>query len=117
MVGLPKEFRGHINDTASISTLLALAAARHRLTDLEVRQRGLAGRQGLPVLTVYGSDQAHSSFDKGAMTLGFGLENIRHVPSDESFRMSSVALEEAIGRDRELGRRPVAVVAVAVVGD
>jgi aromatic-L-amino-acid decarboxylase len=30
MLGLPEEFVGHINDTASISTMLALAAARHR---------------------------------------------------------------------------------------
>ncbi|HEY8019790.1 MAG TPA: pyridoxal-dependent decarboxylase, partial [Thermoanaerobaculia bacterium] len=30
MMGLPEAFAGHINDTASISSLIALAAARHR---------------------------------------------------------------------------------------
>jgi aromatic-L-amino-acid decarboxylase len=113
MVGLPAEFRGHINDTASVSTLLALAAARHRLADLEVRERGLAGRAELPPLTVYASDQAHSSFDKGAMTLGFGLDNVRRVASDDEYRMDPAALEEAISEDLAAGRRPVAVVATA----
>ena len=113
MVGLPTEFRGHINDTASISTMLALAAARHRVPGLQVRERGMAGRADLPVLTVYGSDQAHSSFDKGAMTLGFGLDNIRRIGSDERFRMDPGELRRAIREDRERGCTPVAVVATA----
>ena len=44
MTGLPAGLHGHINDTASISTLLALAAARHRLPGATIRERGLAGR-------------------------------------------------------------------------
>lgn len=111
MVGLPAAFHGHINDTASVSTLLALAAARHRLPGAAVRERGMAGRVDLPPLTVYASDQAHSSFDKAAMTLGFGLEQVRRVPSDEAFRMDPAALAAAIAEDRAAGRRPVAVVA------
>jgi aromatic-L-amino-acid decarboxylase len=99
MVGLPAEFRGHINDTASVSTLLALAAARHRLADLAIREQGLAGRAELTPLTVYASDQAHSSFDKGAMTLGFGLDNVRRVASDSDYRMDPAALDAAISED------------------
>ncbi len=111
MVGLPAGFRGHINDTASISTLLALAAARHRLPGAAIRERGMAGRVDLPPLTVYASDQAHSSFDKAAMTLGFGLEQVRRVPSDDAFRMNPAALAASIAEDRAAGRLPVAVVA------
>ncbi|MFQ5350032.1 MAG: pyridoxal phosphate-dependent decarboxylase family protein, partial [Thermoanaerobaculia bacterium] len=111
MVGLPAGLHGHINDTASISTMLALAAARHRLPGAGIRERGMAGRVDLPPLTVYASDQAHSSFDKAAMTLGFGLEQVRRVPSDERFRMSAAALAASIAEDRAAGRRPVAVVA------
>ncbi len=111
MVGLPAGFHGHINDTASISTLLALAAARHRLPGAAIRERGMAGRDDLPPLTVYASDQAHSSFDKAAMTLGFGLEQVRRVRSDERFRMDPAALAAAVAEDRAAGRRPVAVVA------
>jgi aromatic-L-amino-acid decarboxylase len=111
MVGLPEGFRGHINDTASMSTLLALATARHRQQDLEIRQRGLAGRPDVPPLVVYTSDQGHSSTDKAAMTLGLGLDNVRKVASDEAFRMSSADLRVAIAQDRAAGRRPIAVVA------
>jgi aromatic-L-amino-acid decarboxylase len=111
MVGLPDGFQGHINDTASISTMLALAAARHRLPGAAIRERGMAGRVDLPPLTVYASDQAHSSYDKAAMTLGFGLEQVRRVPSDREFRMNPAALAASIAEDRAAGRRPVAVVA------
>lgn len=111
MVGLPPEFRGHINDTASISTLLSLGVARHRIPGLEVRQKGLAGRADIPSLVVYVSDQAHSSCDKAVLTLGLGLDNVRHIPVDEKFQMRSDKLEEAIAKDRAAGRLPMAVVA------
>lgn len=116
MVGLPEAFRGHLNDTASTSTLVALAAARHELRGLpgaDVRRRGLAGRSDLPPLVVYASDQAHSSVDKAALVLGLGTENVRRVASDEEFRMDVGALAEAIAADRAAGRLPLAVVATA----
>ncbi|HZF13243.1 MAG TPA: pyridoxal-dependent decarboxylase [Thermoanaerobaculia bacterium] len=113
MMDLPEGFSGHINDTASISSLLALAVARHRLPGVDVRGKGLAGRPEVPPLTVYASDQAHSSIDKGAILLGIGHENVRRIESDAAFRMSVPALAAAIARDRAAGRLPMAVVATA----
>jgi aromatic-L-amino-acid decarboxylase len=113
MVELPPEFRGHINDTASTSTLLALAAARHRLPGLEARTRGLAGRPEVPPLTVYTSDQAHSSVDKAVIVLGLGHDQLRRVESDAAFRMVPQALAAAVAADRAAGRWPLAVVATA----
>lgn len=111
MLGLPEVFLGHINDTASMSTFLALAAARHGLADLDVRRRGLAGRPEVPALRVYCSDQAHSSVDKAVMALGLGHDNLRHVRSDAELRLVPAALSEAIAADRAAGLRPMAVVA------
>jgi aromatic-L-amino-acid decarboxylase len=111
MVGLPDTFRGHINDTASIASLLALAAARQRLREYQIRQRGMAGRRDLPTLTAYASNQAHSSIDKAAITLGVGLDHLRRIPVDDEFRMDAQALAAAIGEDRAAGRRPFCVVA------
>jgi aromatic-L-amino-acid decarboxylase len=111
MIDLPDDFRGHINDTASTSSLVALAAARHRLPGLDIRVRGLAGRTDLPPLVVYASDQAHSSIDKACIVLGVGQENVRRVESDGELRMSLSALTEAIAADRAAGRLPMAVVA------
>ncbi len=113
MIALPSEFKGHINDTASISTMLALAAARHRLPGLEILERGMAGRSDLPPLIVYCSDQAHSSVEKAAIALGFGVRNVRKIPCDDAFRMKLDVLAKTIAEDRAAGRMPVAVVATA----
>ena len=111
MMDLPEGFHGHINDTASTSSLVALAAARHSLPGLDVRVRGLAGRPDAPPLVLYASDQAHSSIDKAAIVLGLGQENVRRIESDAEYRMSVPALAEAIASDRAAGRLPMAVVA------
>lgn len=110
-MGLPNDWFGMITDTASTSTLQALAAAREMDPALEIRARGMAGRADLPRLRVYCSEHAHSSVDKAAVTLGLGLENVVRVAADEKFRMRADALADAIAADRVAGFRPVAVVA------
>ena len=110
LLGLPDTFEGVIYDTASISSLHALAAARHRAV-ADVRTRGLAGRPDLGPLRVYASEQAHSSIDKAIMTLGLGHDALARVPADGAFRMRPEALREAIAADRARGVTPLAVVA------
>ncbi|HEX6132926.1 MAG TPA: pyridoxal-dependent decarboxylase [Longimicrobiales bacterium] len=112
LVGLPPVFEGTINDTASTSTLHALAAAREFDGDLRIREQGLAGRRELPLLRVYCSQEAHSSVDKAVLTLGMGLSGIRHIPArPEDQAMDVAALEKGIAQDRAAGIRPIAVVA------
>lgn len=110
LLGLPPAFEGVIYDTASISTMHALAAAREAV-GLDVRGRGLAGRADMPRLRVYASEQAHSSVDKAVIALGLGHESLRKIPVDEAFRMRTDALEMAIADDRAGGWLPCAVVA------
>lgn len=110
LLGLPPGLDGTINDTASSSTLYALAAARE-MVDLEVREKGLAGRADVPPLRVYCSREAHSSVDKAALTLGLGLAGIRHVETDADQALDSAALERAMEEDVRQGVRPMAVVA------
>ena len=110
MMGLPEGFIGHINDTASSSTLVALAAARHRATNGRARVYGLAN--AIP-LTVYASDQAHSSVDKACIALGIGQAHLRHVPLDENFRLKPDALASMIAEDRHRNHQPIAIVATA----
>jgi aromatic-L-amino-acid decarboxylase len=109
LIGLPSTFEGVIYDTASISTLHALAAARE-LQVPEVRSLGMAGRD-LPRLRVYCSDQTHSSIDKAVILLGLGHGSLRKIPSDGEFRMRSDMLDAAIRQDRAAGWHPLAVVA------
>jgi aromatic-L-amino-acid/L-tryptophan decarboxylase len=110
LIGLPDDFDGTITDTASSSTLYALAAARE-LAGLRIREEGLAGRADVPRLTIYRSEEAHSSIDKAAITLGLGLSGVRAIPTDAEFRMDPAALARAIAEDRARGVRPLAVVA------
>ena len=110
MLGLPAEFQGVVYDTASVAVLHALAAAREEL-GFDVRREGLAGRASVPALTLYASDQAHSSLEKAAITLGVGEANARRVASDDEYRMDVGALRRAIEEDLRAGRRPLAVVA------
>lgn len=110
-LGLPGDLFGIINDTASINSFLALAAAREAL-GLGVRREGMTGRD-LPPLRVYCSEHAHSSIEKGALALGFGQKGVIKIESDDAYRMRIDALEAAIRRDREAGALPCAVVATA----
>jgi aromatic-L-amino-acid/L-tryptophan decarboxylase len=69
LLGLPGSWHGHIEDTASISALTALAAARAAMPDRHV---------------VVCSEHTHSSIDKAARILELEL---RRVPVDDEFRM------------------------------
>jgi aromatic-L-amino-acid decarboxylase len=71
MMDLPESFEGIIYDTASVSTMHAIAAARER-AGLDIRERGMSGRTDLPLLRVYCSEHVHSSIDKAVITLGLG---------------------------------------------
>jgi aromatic-L-amino-acid decarboxylase len=68
LLGLPSGWHGHIEDTASTSTIAALAAAREA-----------TGRN-----VVVCSEHAHSSVDKAAKLLGL---EVRKVPADAEFRL------------------------------
>ena len=110
MVGLPEQFEGVINDSASVGSMCAMAAAREA-ANLQVREKGLAGRSELPQLRAYCSEEAHSSIEKGAIVLGLGQRGIRKIPTDDAFRMDAHALEKAVTSDLEAGVKPVCVIA------
>ncbi|HJR08017.1 MAG TPA: aminotransferase class I/II-fold pyridoxal phosphate-dependent enzyme [Pyrinomonadaceae bacterium] len=110
MLGLPAEFAGIIYDTASVSSLHAIAAARENV-NLDIREQGLSGRDDLPLLRVYASEQSHSSIDKAVIALGLGQRSLRKIPADAEFRMDAEALARAIEEDLRAGFRPFCVVA------
>jgi len=69
LLGLPAGWHGHIEDTASTSTLAALAAARHVRPDARF---------------IVCSEHTHSSIDKAAALLGL---QVRKTPADDAFRL------------------------------
>lgn len=103
-MGLPSGFFGIIYDTASTSTLHAIAAARE-MADPDCRAHGNA-----PGLVMYTSEHAHSSVEKAGITLGIGQHNIRKIPVDDAFRMRVDVLRETVAADQRAGKRPFCIV-------
>lgn len=101
MLGLPADFTGVIQDTASTATLVALLTARERVG-------GDPGR-----LTIYASTEAHSSVPKGVKLAGIGVERLRTIPVDAAFAMRPDLLERAVAADLAAGLVPACVVATA----
>jgi aromatic-L-amino-acid decarboxylase len=110
LLGLPERFEGMFTDTASVSSLLALVAARHAVPGLDAREEGLAGREGVGRLRLYLSEEAHMSIEKGAIVAGIGRRGVCRIPVDDSYRMDVSALREAVRRDRGQGWIPFCVV-------
>jgi aromatic-L-amino-acid decarboxylase len=109
MVDLPETYEGIIYDTASVSTMHAIAAAREK-AELNIRDAGMSGRADLPLLRVYCSEHVHSSIDKGVITLGLGLRSLRKVPCNERFEMITEKLQQAIEEDIAAGFKPICVI-------
>jgi aromatic-L-amino-acid decarboxylase len=110
MMGLDAGMTGIIYDTASVSSMHAIAAAREGV-ELRIREEGMSGRKDLPLLRVYASEQSHSSIEKGVITLGLGQRGLRKIPTDSEFRMDTQALAAAIEEDKAEGIVPFCVVA------
>ena len=109
MLDLPETFDGMFTDTASVSSLLSLTAARHAVPGLDSQEEGLAGRS-LPRLRLYLSTEAHFSIDKAAIVIGVGRKGVRRIPVDREYRMRPEALARAIAEDRADGWLPFCVV-------
>ncbi len=109
-LGLPATFTGLLTDTASTSTLIALAAAREA-GGLDAAAHGLAATRRTGDPRVYASLEAHSSVEKACMTLGLGRDSVVKVAVTDDYRMDPDALAMAIEADHQAGLRPIAVVA------
>ena len=109
MMNLPDDFEGIIYDTASVSTMHAIAAARERV-NLKIRELGMSGRDDLPLLRVYCSEHVHSSIDKSVITLGLGTRSLRKIAVNERFEMIPEALADAIDEDVDAGFVPICVI-------
>jgi aromatic-L-amino-acid/L-tryptophan decarboxylase len=103
-LGLPERQFGIIYDCASVATQHAIVAARER-ADAECRLLGAS--RGL---TMYCSEHAHSSNEKGAISIGVGQGNVRKIGLDAEFRMRADLLREAVARDVAAGLKPFCVV-------
>ena len=107
MTGLPENWHGIIQDTASSATLCSILTAREQHSRFAVNQRGFSGEK----FVVYCSEQTHSSIDKAVKIAGIGSDFLRKIPVDDAFAMRTDALAEAIAADIAAGLQPLCVVA------
>ena len=103
-LGMPEGTSGLLTSGGSAATLTAVVAARHA-ADPE------GGSVGM--LTIYTSEQAHSSVQRAAWIAGIPRANVRSIPVDDGLRMRVDALRDEMARDRHDGMRPFLVVASA----
>ena len=115
LVGFPTEgSMGLLVSGASVASIVALAAARHRAAaahGFDVRADGLQAAR--PRLRLYVSAEGHSCLRKAAELLGLGATAIRTLPVDERFGLDVRALRDAIAADRAAGDVPLCVAASA----
>ena len=105
---------GEINDGvftpgSSISNMNAMMMARNA----KFPETHLSGLYECPKVSIFVTDQAHYSFLKGALFLGFGKNSIVKVKSDNNDRIDIPSLEKAIEAEKQKGNTPLMVVGVA----
>lgn len=104
-LGMPQGTGGLLTSGGSGANLTALIAARHHVTQGDA--------SAIARLTVYGSDQVHSSVTRAAWLAGVPREQVRAIATDDSYRLRVDALRDALARDRAAGLLPLMVVANA----
>lgn len=102
LCGLPPGAAGLLVSGGSMANLTALAVARRAV---------LCDR--IEGAVVYGSDQTHSSVERGLRVLGFSPGQVVKLSTGGDFRLPLEPLRQRIASDRAAGRRPFAVVANA----
>ncbi|MGE0499761.1 MAG: aspartate aminotransferase family protein [Rhizobiaceae bacterium] len=108
-LGLPDNFSGVMQDSASSATLAAVLTMREKALDWAGNRNGLSAK---PVLRIYASDQVHTSIDRAIWVAGIGGDNLVRIPTAGSHRGMDVdALDAAIAADRAKGMLPAGIVA------
>lgn len=108
MIGIPDNFSGVIQDTASTSTLASIICAREKHSDYKINKDGFKDFNNL---RVYCSTETHSSIEKAVKIAGIGKSNLVKVNVDDEFKMNTYELEKAINEDKKNGYKPLCVVA------
>ena len=101
-LGENKSGGGVIQGTASEAAMVCMIASRHKADLMHEDPKRL---------TVYASNQAHSSIAKGARLIGIPDRNVRLVDVDQSLRMKPDALQSMLIQDKAKGLKPIFVCA------
>ena len=107
-VGLPLDWSGVIQDTASSATLVSILTAREQNTGYSINRSGFNTDFRF---RVYCSEETHSSIEKAVKIAGIGRENIVKLPVDKLMRLRPDLLRRQIEKDIATGYQPLCIIA------
>jgi len=93
----------------SISNMMGLMLARNAKL-AHIKKEGLTNA---PKFSIFLSDQAHYSFLKSAIFMGFGSDSIVKIASNEIGQMDTPSLVKAIEIEKQKNRIPLLLIGVA----
>jgi glutamate/tyrosine decarboxylase-like PLP-dependent enzyme len=111
MLGYSPEASGLLLSGGSMANLAGLAVARNDRCGFDVREQGVAATPR--PMTMYGSEEMHSSLQRAAEVLGLGNRALRRIPVDDRYRIDVAALRRKIEQDVGEGFKPICVVGCA----
>jgi aromatic-L-amino-acid decarboxylase len=111
MLEFPASASGLLTSGCSAANLIGLAVARNAKAGFDLRKEGLGKAQRK--MTLYNSQEIHSSIQKAVELLGLGSQAIRLVPVNSCYQIDMEALQAAIVQDRSEGYQPFCVVGAA----
>lgn len=118
-IGYGKSSDGIFTSGGSQSNLMGMLLARDYYSIKHFNHN--IKKDGLPKnahrFRIFVSEMAHFSIQKSASILGLGEQAVVKIKTDQSFKMNSILLEDAIQKEIENGNIPIAVVATAGTTD
>ncbi|PAU95341.1 pyridoxal-dependent decarboxylase [Aliifodinibius salipaludis] len=109
-IGYPTSSAGVLLSGGSVANFNCLAVARKIKAPVDISDEGIYGSRPM---TVYVSEEGHSSFDKAMDMLGLGKKYLRKIPVDDDFCIDVDQLEEQIRNDKNAGLHPICAISVA----
>lgn len=106
-IGIPENFSGVIQDSASSATLCSILTAREKATNYNINENGFTNEK----FRVYCSTETHSSIEKAVKIAGIGRKNLVKIDVDSQFALQPDLLEQAIKKDIKANLKPLCIVA------
>ena len=108
MLGYPAEASGLLVSGGSMANLVGLTVARNSKAEFDLRTHGVHATPRK--MTLYGSQETHSSVQKAIELLGLGSNAFRQIPVNSDFQIDLSGLETAIFEDRQEGYQPICII-------
>lgn len=109
LIGFTNNFDGTFTAGGSVSNMLAMVIAK----DKKFPDSKIKGLKETPLFSIFVSEQAHYSFLKGSMLLGFGKDSIVKVKIDSLGKIDKKALKQALIKEKKKGCIPLMIVGTA----